>query len=224
VEPEGTERRLAAILSADAVGYSRHMAEDEDATVRRITAYREQMAVLVRQHRGRVVDAKGDNLLAEFPSVTDATACAVQIQRVLRVRNADLPSDRKLEFRLGVHLGEVVVEGDSIYGDGINIAARLEGLAEPGGICISEAVRDQVKTKLDLDYDDLGEQSLKNIAKPVRLYRVRFDEARADSPKATGHRRTRLKVAAISTAAVVGVVAGGLWLSWPAPLGLESFA
>ncbi len=131
MEPKDAERRLAAILSADAVGYSRLMGEDEAATVHLITAYREQMAVLVRQHRGQVVDASGDNLLAEFPSATDATACAVEIQRVLQARNADLASDRKLEFRIGLHLGEVVVEANSIYGYGINVAARVETLANP---------------------------------------------------------------------------------------------
>jgi adenylate cyclase len=156
--PEGVERKLAAILSADVVGYSRLMAEDEEATVRTLIAYREEIALLVRQHRGRVADFTGDNFLAEFPTATDAVQCAVEIQGVLKVRNAPLPSERKMEFRIGVHLGEVRVEGERIYGDGVNIAARLEGLADPGGICISAAVHDQVERKLALVCEDLGEQ------------------------------------------------------------------
>jgi adenylate cyclase len=171
----GVERRLAAILSADVVGYSRLMAEDEDGTVRRLTDYREEIAMLVRQHRGRVVDSPGDNLLAEFPAATDAVSCGVEIQSVLKVRNAALPADRKMRFRIGIHLGEVRIEGERIYGDGVNIAARLEGLAEPGGICISGMVHSQVRNKLDLEYEDLGEQEIKNLPEPVRVYRVRLE-------------------------------------------------
>jgi class 3 adenylate cyclase len=130
------ERKLAAILSADVFGYSRLMAEDEEATVRTIRAYREQVETLVREHRGRLADFSGDNFLAEFPAALDAVACAIDIQRVLRARNEGLPDDRKMQFRIGAHLGDVRVEGERIYGDGVNIAARLEGLAEPGGICI----------------------------------------------------------------------------------------
>ncbi len=139
-----TERKLAAILSADVVGYSRLMAEDQDATVRTIGDYREQVDLLVRQHRGRLVDFTGDNFLAEFPTAFDAVQSAVEIQRVLASRNADLRADRKLEFRIGVHLGDIQVEGERIYGDGVNIAARLEELAEPGGICISFEVHGQI--------------------------------------------------------------------------------
>jgi adenylate cyclase len=171
---DGVERRLAAILSADVVGYSRLMAEDEDGTVRRLTDYREEIAMLVRQHRGRVVDSPGDNLLAEFPAALDAVSGAVEVQRVLQVRNADLPVERRMEFRIGVHLGDVRVEGERIYGDGVNIAARLEGLAEAGGICISRTVHEQVQHRLDLGYEDLGEQEIKNLPEPVRVYRVRL--------------------------------------------------
>jgi adenylate cyclase len=167
-----TQRKLAAILSADVVGYSRLMAEDEDTTVRTLSDYREEIGLLVKQHRGRVVDSPGDNLLAEFPTATDAVQCAVEIQGSLAVRNQAVPADRKMEFRLGVHLGEVRVEGERIYGDGVNVAARLEGLAEPGGVCLSEAVHAQVERKLALDYEDLGERALKNIPRPVRAYRV----------------------------------------------------
>jgi adenylate cyclase len=146
----GMERRLAAIFSTDVQGYSRLMGEDEAATVRTITAYRELMAALIQQHRGRVVDSPGDNLLAEFTSVVEAVQCAVAIQRELKTRNAELPSQRRMEFRIGISLGDVIVEGERIYGDGVNIAARLEGLAEAGGICISGTVYDQIETKLAL--------------------------------------------------------------------------
>jgi adenylate cyclase len=172
VDPDAVERKLAAILSADVAGYSRLMAEDEAATVRTLTDYREEMTVLIRQHRGRVVDSPGDNLLAEFPSALDAVSCAVEIQRVLQARNAALPPNRKMEFRIGLHLGDVRVEGDRIYGDGLNIASRLEGLAEAGGICISGIVHSQVRNKLDLGYEDLGDQSIKHLPEPVRVYRV----------------------------------------------------
>src|SRR5262247_3924122 len=166
------ERKLTAILSADVKGYSRLMGEDEEATIRTLTAYREVMATLIAQHRGRVVDSPGDNLLAEFASAVDAVRGAVEIQRELRVRNAELPPERRMEFRIGINVGDVVVEGERLYGDGVNIAARLEALAEGGGICIAGTVYDQVETKLALKYEDLGEQAVKNIAKPVRVYRV----------------------------------------------------
>jgi adenylate cyclase len=175
VVPPEVERKLAAILSADVVGYSRLMGEDEAGTVRRLTAYRDQISTLVREHRGRVVDSPGDNVLADFPTATDAVSCAVEIQGVLNARNAPLPEDRKMEFRVGVHLGEVRVEGERIYGDGVNIASRLEGLAEPGGICVSDMVHKQVQRKLDLGYEDLGKQELKNIPDPVQAYRVRIE-------------------------------------------------
>lgn len=171
----GTERKLAAIVSADVKGYSRLMAEDEVATVRTLTAYRELMGSLIPQHRGRVVDSPGDNLLAEFPSVVDAVACAVEIQQALKARNAGLPEHRRMEFRIGINLGDVIIEAERIYGDGVNVAARVEGLAEPGGICLSGTAYDQVEGKLGLRYENLGEQTVKNIAKPVRVYRVRLE-------------------------------------------------
>jgi len=178
------ERRLAAIFSTDVQGYSRLMGEDEVATIRTITAYREVMATLIQQHRGRVVDSPGDNLLAEFASVVEAVQCAVAIQRELRVRNAELQPHRRMEFRIGLNLGDVIAEGERIYGDGVNIAARLEGLAEAGGLCISGTVYDQVKTRLALGYEDLGAQAVKNIAEPVRVYRVRL-EPEAVAPAAS---------------------------------------
>jgi len=162
----GMERRLAAIFSTDVQGYSRLMGEDEVATIRTIIAYRELMASLIQQHRGRVVDSPGDNLLAEFASVVEAVQCAVAIQQELKVRNAELSPQRRMAFRIGINLGDVVVEGERIYGDGVNIAARLGGLAEAGGICIAGTVYDQIATRLTLGYEYLGEQAVKNIARP----------------------------------------------------------
>src|SRR5215510_707270 len=177
------ERKLAAILSADVKGYSRLMGADEEATIRTLTTYRAVMASHIEQHRGRVVDAPGDNLLAEFASVVDAVRCASTIQHDLTERNAALPQPRRMEFRMGINLGDVVVEGERLYGDGVNIAARLESLAEAGGLCISGTVLEHVGNKLSLRYEDLGEQTVKNIAKPVRVYRVRLDaEAPATEP------------------------------------------
>src|SRR5262245_2091646 len=173
------ERKLTAILSADVKGYSRLMGDDEEATIRTLTTYREVMTTLIQHHRGRVVDSPGDNLLAEFASAVDAVRSAVEIQRELRVKNADLPDSRKMEFRIGINVGDVIVEGERIYGDGVNIAARIEGLTDPGGICISGTVYDQIENKLALHYDYVGEQAVKNIAKPVRVYRV---QSEADTP------------------------------------------
>jgi adenylate cyclase len=176
----GRVRKLAAILSADVEGYSRLMGEDEEATIRTVTVYRDVIAALVQQHRGRVVDAPGDNLLAEFASVLDAVQCAVAIQRELNARNTALPLPRRMQFRLGLNLGDVIPDGERIYGDGVNVAARLEGLAEAGGICISGTVYDQVATKLPLTYKFLGQQTVKNIARPVRAYRVQATSEPAD--------------------------------------------
>ena len=176
----GMTRKLAAILSADVVGYSRLMGEDEEATVRTVTAYRDVIATLVQQHHGRVVDSPGDNLLAEFASVVDAVQCAVAIQRELGLRNTALPLPRRMQFRLGINLGDVIAEGDRIYGDGVNIAARLEGLAEGGGICVSGTVYDQIATKLALTYKFLGQQTVKNIARPVRAYQVQSASGPSD--------------------------------------------
>ncbi len=166
------ERRLAAILSADVKGYSRLMGEDEEATIRTLTSYRQVMETLIPLHRGRVVDSPGDNLLAEFGSVVDSVQCAVVIQTTLGAENTNLPQDRRMEFRIGINLGDVMVEGERIYGDGVNIAARVEGLAEPGGICISGTVYDQVKGKVSVNFEDLGPQQVKNIAEPIRAYRA----------------------------------------------------
>lgn len=166
------KRKLTAILSADVKGYSRLMGEDEKGTVRTLNAYEEVMTGLIQHHHGRLVDATGDNVLAEFSSVVDAVECAVEIQKELKTRNEELPENRRMEFRIGINLGDVIEEGNKIYGDGVNIAARLESLSEAGGICISGTAFDQVENKLGLGYEYLGEQTVKNIAKPVRVYRV----------------------------------------------------
>ena len=166
------KRKLAAILSADVAGYSRLMSEDDDATVHTLIGHRKMMSALIKKHQGRVVDFPGDNLLAEFDSVLHGVNCAVEIQRELAERNAELSEDRRMEYRIGVNLGDVIQEGNRIYGDGVNIAARLESLAEPGGICISGIVYSQVKNRLKLDYEYLGEQSVKNIKEPVPVYKV----------------------------------------------------
>jgi len=169
------KRKLTAILSADVKGYSRLMGEDEEWTVRTLKGYKEVMGNLIQQHHGRVVDATGDNLMAEFASVVDAVQCAVEIQQVLRAKNALLPENRRMEFRIGINLGDVIEEEGRIYGDGVNIAARLEGLAEAGGICISGSAYEQIENKLPLRYEYLGEHEVKNIARPVRVYRAQIE-------------------------------------------------
>jgi adenylate cyclase len=175
------KRKLTAILSADVKSYSRLMGADEEATVRTLQAYKEVMASSIQHHRGRVVDTAGDSVLAEFASVVDAVQCAVEIQQVLRAKNAMLSETRRMEFRIGINLGDVIEEGDTIYGDGVNIAARLEGMAEPGGICISESAYYQIENKLPLRYDYLGEHEVKNIVKPVRVYKAQIEPEAAPS-------------------------------------------
>ena len=169
------KRKLTTILSADVAGYSRLMGEDEAATVKTLEQYKRIMSELIRQHRGRVVDSPGDNLLAEFTSVVDAVQCAVATQKELQARNTELPENRKMQFRMGVNLGDVIEEESRIYGDGVNIAARLEALADPGGICVSKTAFEQIETKLPFGYTYLGEQTVKNIARPVGAYKVLMD-------------------------------------------------
>jgi len=212
---EGFERKLAAILSADVEGYSRLMDDDEEATVRTLTSYRSAISDLVQQYRGRVVDSPGDNILAEFKSVVDAVNCAVEIQRELAERNAELPDHRKMQFRIGVNLGDVIDEDGRIYGDGVNIAARVESLAEAGGICISGRAHDQVENKLGLEYEDLGKHEVKNISRPIQVYRVlSYPGAAAhrviQAKEALGHRwrNMALSIAAIVIVAAVGF---GIW-------------
>jgi adenylate cyclase len=207
---EEVKRKLTAILSADVQGYSRLMGDDERATVETITAYRKVMTDLIQTHHGSVKDAKGDNVLAEFPSVVDAIQCAVEIQKTLEVRNADLPENRRMAFRIGVNLGDVIEKEDTIYGDGVNIAARLESLAEGGGICISGTAFDQVGKKLPLGYKYLGEQKVKNIEKPVRSYKVLVDPESVGKVIGEKHRLKMWHWTAIFGLIVLIVVAGGL--------------
>lgn len=210
---ESYKRKLAAILSADVKGYSRLMGEDEAETVKTLTVYRKIVAELIQQHRGRVVDSPGDNILAEFASVVDAVQCAVAVQNEFKARNAGLAENRRMVFRIGVNLGDVIEEEGRIYGDGVNIAARIEGLAEAGGICISRNAFDQVRNKLKLGYEYLGEHSVKNIAEPVQVYRVLMEPEAAGqvigeaSPKLVARR-----YAIVAVLLAVIVIAGGLAL------------
>ena len=174
------ERRLTAILAADVVGYSRLMGNDEAGTLAALKAVQTELIDgKIAQHQGRIVKLTGDGILAEFPSVVNALACATEVQRGVRVRNTDVPQNRRIEFRVGVNVGDVIVEGDDIYGDGVNVASRLESVADPGGITVSQAVRDHVGNRLDLAFEDRGEQKLKNIEKPVRVYSVILEDANA---------------------------------------------
>jgi len=169
-------RKLTAILAADVVGYSRMMGVDDEGTLERLKAHRKSLIdPKIAEHQGRIVKTTGDGLLVEFSSVVDAVRCAVEIQRGMTERNADLPEDRRIDFRIGINLGDVIVDGDDIFGDGVNVAARLETLAEPGGICVSRTVRDHVQDKLSFAFQDLGDQRMKNIARPIRVMRVILD-------------------------------------------------
>ena len=217
------ERKLAAIFSADVKGYSRLMGDDELATVCTLTAYREVITNLIQTHRGRVVDSPGDNILAEFASVVDAVQCAAEIQQEITARNAELPSHRQMAFRIGINVGDVLTENGRLYGDGVNIAARLEGLADAGGICISDAAYTQIKNKLALGYEYIGEQPVKNIAEPVRAYKVQREPDAAAPPTTTQEQPARrLAVAkptshyglgaALTVAVLLVVGVGGLAL------------
>jgi len=209
-----TKRKLRAILSADVKGYSILMADDEAATVKTLTAYRDLISSLTRKHQGRVVDSPGDNILAEFGSVVDAVRCAVEIQEELQTRNAELPENRRMDFRIGINLGDIIQEGTRIYGDGVNIAARIEGLAEPGGISISQNAHDQVENKLRLGYEYQGEHEVKNISKPVAVYRVLIDPDMAGDVL-PGKKRTHLKrwlwAAVVTVVLVLGISAAIFW-------------
>jgi len=171
---EHVERRLAAILAADVAGYSRLMGDDEEGTLARLKSIRKTLVdPTIASHRGRIVKTTGDGMLVEFASVVDALRCAVQVQRGMAERNAEVPPDKRIEFRVGIHQGDIIIDGEDIFGDGVNIAARLEGLAEPAGICVSSRVQEDAQGKLDITFENIGEQQLKNIVRPMRAYRVR---------------------------------------------------
>src|SRR5262249_17849269 len=171
---ERVERRLAAILAAEAAGWWGLMGADEEGTLAALKAIRRELGEpKIDEHRGRVVKTTGDGLLVEFPSVVDAVRFAVEMQRGMAARNAAIAADKRIEFRIGINLGDIIIDDGDIYGDGVNVAARLEALAEPGGICVSRVVREEVRDRLEVAFDDLGEQQVKNIARPVRVYRIR---------------------------------------------------
>jgi adenylate cyclase len=215
---ERVERRLAAILVADVVGYSALIRADEEGTR---AAVRQHITVTVEPqvatHKGRIFNTVGDGLLAEFASVVDAVRCAVEIQNAIKNHNADVVAEKRVEFRIGVNLGDVIAEGDDLHGDGVNVAARLEGLADPQGICISGSAFEQVRDKLEVGFEDLGDQQVKNIDRPVRAYRVLTDPDDAGKiVTAPTKQTTPWKLPAIAAALVIIIAASGL--SWWQPL------
>jgi len=201
-ESPSRKRKLAAILHADVVGFSRLMGGDEAGTHRALGELRQAVYPLIATHGGRIVGTAGDSLLADFSSVVDALECAVEMQRTLRALNDPIPPERRLELRIGVNLGDVIVDRDDIFGDGVNIAARLEALAKPGTVCISQTVYEQVKNKLDLDYRPLGSHRVKNIAEPIRAYAVGVPTA--------GSRRRKGRGSLFVAAGAVALVVVGL--------------
>jgi TolB-like protein/class 3 adenylate cyclase/Flp pilus assembly protein TadD len=223
VERRGVERKLAAVLAGDVAGYSRLMGADEVGTLAALKAHRRALVdPKIKEHRGEIIKTTGDGMLVEFASLVDAVRCAVEIQRRMAERNAGVPPDKRIEFRIGINLGDIIHDERDIFGDGVNVAARLEALAEPGGICISRSVRDPVSERLGFTFEDMGEQALKNIAVPVHAYRVRFagpDPKERAAPGPT-RRHNLVLTAAAGLAAIVaiGAVAGAMWwMRPPAP-------
>jgi len=212
-------RHLAAILAADIAGYGRLMGEDEEGTLAALRMWRREIAEpRIKEHRGRIVKTTGDGFLVEFASVVDAVHCAVEMQRAMAERNADIPAERRIEFRIGINLGDIISEGRDIYGDGVNVAARLEALAEPAGICISRVVRDQIRDKLPYIFEDMGEQQVKNIARPVRAYALSAQAVVATAPSPTPAASTRSGlarrpvIAASMVAAAFAIAIAGWWV------------
>jgi class 3 adenylate cyclase len=200
------ERRLATILCADVAGYSKMMAANEERTVRVFRGHREIFESLVNLHRGRIFNTAGDALLAEFNSAVEAVRCATEIQAALRTRNEHLAPEEKMQFRMGINLGDVIIQGDDLLGDGVNVVARIQTATAPGGICISGSVHDQIQNKLSLNFKPLGEQTYKNIGKPVRTYTI--DE---DAAVTMRTRRTGWRMLAAVTAAVLAIAGAGYW-------------
>jgi TolB-like protein/class 3 adenylate cyclase len=205
------ERKLAAIVAADVAGYSRLMAADEEGTLARLKAHRKALIdPKIVEHSGRIIKTTGDGMLIEFASVVDAVRCVVEIQRGMLEQNADIPSDKRIDFRVGINIGDVIVDGEDIYGDGVNVAARMESLAEPGGILVSGVVRDQVRDKLSFSFDDLGDRNVKNIPRPVRAYRVNLsDDGRPPAPAAKASRG--LGVVGAAVLLLVALAGGAAW-------------
>ena len=209
------KRKLSAILAADAVGYSRMMGANEEGTLKTLSAHRAVIDGIIEFHDGRIVGTAGDSVLAEFGSPVEAVRCAVEIQDALKTRNDSLPQDRRLQFRVGVNLGDVMVKGNDLLGDGVNVAARLESIAEPGGICISASVYDLIRGKLDLGFLDIGEQSLKNIEHPIRVYRVARDAGVAPGSVRKARRKPRpFAGALVGLVVVAAAVAGYGYFVW----------
>ena len=213
------ERRLAAILAADMVGYSRLMGEDEAGTLDALRSHRKELIEpKIAEHGGHIVKTMGDGLLVEFPSVVEAMQCAVETQRAMASRTAGVTEDERIQFRMGINVGDIIIEDEDIYGDGVNVASRLEGLADPGGICVRRAVRNQVRDKLPLAFEDMGEVEVKNIARPLRVFRVVLDETAAPgtvgrpTSKAAASRRPAIAVGILGLAAIVGGLAW--WQPW----------
>ena len=203
-------RKLTAILSADVKGYSLLMAEDEIHTIQTLKAYRQIMSDIISQHSGRVVDNPGDNLLAKFGSAVDAVECAYEIQRRLRKENAKFIEGKQLQFRIGINIGDVVQDGDRIYGSGVNIAARIEGIADAGGVCISRNVYNQIKDKLPLRYEYIGQHEIKNIKDPVNVYKVLIDTEKSGKLNGNNQKRSKLKLALIALAVFCIIFTGVL--------------
>ena len=208
MEKNPIKQRLTAILAADAFGYSTRMGEDEERALRTLQGHRRLIDGLIADHGGRIVGTAGDSVLAEFGSSVAAVRCAVEIQESLATRNDSLPAPERMQFRIGINLGDVIVDGADILGDGVNVASRLEGIADPGGICIASSVFDQISGKLNLGFEDIGERSLKNIGRPVRAYRLH----RAGAPQPRGGTSNRNAVAVVAAAVVVAIAAGVFYM------------
>src|SRR5947209_4370944 len=227
-EAQLVERKLAVIFAADIAEFSRLMGLDEVGTLRRLQAYRSILDRLIAAHRGRIFNTAGDSFVADFASAVDAVECAVAVQDAIEKENENRPASEQMRFRIGIHLGDVIVEGQNLFGDGVNIAARLQALAEPGGICVSGAVRDQIGSRLPVGWTALGEQRVKNIARPVRAFRVGGASGRG-SPSAVGHKRTAIRAVLLAPLVLAPVAAAGTaWWLWPSrhseprPLQMES--
>src|SRR5215470_14580426 len=215
MEQRNGERRLAAILAGDVAGYSRLMGADEEGTLAQLKAHRRALVdPKIKEHRGKIIKTTGDGALVEFASVVDAVRCAVEVQRGMGERNAGVPQAKRIEYRIGINLGDVIHDQKDIFGDGVNIAARLEGLAEPGGICISRSVRDPVSERLGFAFEDMGEQALKNIAAPVHAYRVRFEGPEPRERAALRPARRRHAATAWIGGAVLVCAAGAALFLW----------
>ena len=215
-EGQIVERKLAAIFAADVAEYSRLMGLDEVGTLRRLQAYRAILDPLISAHRGRIFNTAGDSIVADFASAVDAVECAVAVQDAIEKENQNRPPSEQMRFRIGVHLGDVLVEGSNLFGDGVNIAARLQAMAAPGGICVSSAVRDQIGPRLPIGFTALGEQRVKNIAEPVRVFRVGGAPERGARPSPSGRRRTALRATIFASAALLLIATGGAaWWLWP---------